>query len=270
MGAEQRSNLKAAETLLHQNIRDGAEGEEAGGDLIGIYDVLVDNVRLARALTDAGREPEERKALAVSLFGPRVGEVALKVIGLAATQHWSHSHQLTDAMRELALDSFVLAESLEGESDLSQQLVDAYALIARNRELRIQLSDLGEGDPKQRAELAGKIFEGHVSPIALRLIKRAAHDARYGHLVQFLRRVATHAAQMNGRMLVICTTARPLTEEQAKRMAELAERKWGRPVDMAQLVDPSILGGFRLDAGEEAIDTSVRTDLSLARLALVK
>jgi F0F1-type ATP synthase delta subunit len=39
---------------------------------------------------------------------------------------------------------------------------------------------------------------------------------------------------------------------------------------MAQVVDPSLIGGFRLDIGEESIDTSIRTDIAMARLAMAK
>ena len=270
MGAEQQSNLKAARDLLHQRIHDGAEGEAVGNGLIGVYDVLAESKRLVNALTDAGREPSDREALAQSLFSKSLGPVAMEVLTLLVSRHWGHPTELPETIRELSTDAYVLAEDFEDLPDLSQQLVDAYAVVLDNRELRIQLSDLGEGDPDQRAALAGKIFEGHVSPIAKQLIMRAARDVRYGHLVQYLRKMAARAADMNGKMLVVCTTARPLTDTQATRMAALAEKKWGRPVDMAQLVDPSLIGGFRLDVGEEAIDTSVRTDIHSARLAMVR
>ena len=41
-------------------------------------------------------------------------------------------------------------------------------------------------------------------------------------------------------------------------------------MDMAQIVDPTLIGGFRLDIGEESIDTSIRTDIALARMAMAK
>ena len=270
MGAEQQSNLKAARNLLSRDVKTGPEGEEVGAGLFGVHDVLAQNKRLMRALTDPGRIGSDRVALAENVFSARIGPVSMAVVSLMVSQHWSHPNQMVDSLRELGMDAYVLAEDYEAYPDLSQQLVDAYALIASNRDLRIQLSDLGEGGPDQRAALAGRIFEGHVSPIARQLIMRAAHDVRYGHLVQLLRRMAARAADMNGRALVVCTTARPLTQEQATRMAALAERKWGRPVDMAQIVDPTLIGGFRLDIGEESIDTSIRTDIALARMAMAK
>ncbi len=270
MGAEQQSNLKAARGLLSREISKGPQGEEVGRDLFGIYDVLSANRRLLRGLTDPGHSPEARGGLAAKVFAGKVSPTTAHVVELMARQHWGHPEELTSTVRELGMDAYVLAEDYEGLPELSQQLVDAYALIAGNRDLRIELSDIGQGDPKERAELAERIFEGHVSPIATKLIKRAAHDVRYGHLVQLLRRMAARASDMNGRMLVVCTTAKPLTKAQATRMASLAERKWGRPVDLAQIVNPDLMGGFRLDSGQEAIDTSIRSDIRLARLALTK
>ncbi len=270
MGAEQQSHLAAAQKLLHRLVREAGVGEETGVDLFGIADVLDANRSLLRGLTDPGRTDDARAALATAVFTDHVNSAALWTIEMLSAMHWGHPHELVETVAELGLDSFVLAENADNKPDLCQQLVDAYTLINSNRELRIELSDIGLGDSEQRAELAGRLFEGHVTPIARRLIMRASGNAHLGHLVKTLRTMAARAAEMNGKMLVICTTARPLTEPQRDRMAALAARKWGRPVDMTYVVDPDLIGGFRLDIGEEAIDTSIRSDLALAHAALVR
>lgn len=270
MGAEQQSHLATAQRLLHRLVRDAGTGEETGVDLFAIADLLQANQNLLRGLTDPGRSEDDRAALATAVFSDHVHSIALWTIEMLSAMHWGHPRELIATVAELGLDSFVLAENADENPDLCQQLVDAYTLINSNRELRIELSDIGLGGSEQRAELAGRLFEGHVTPIAKRLIMRASANAQLGHLVKTLRIMASRAAEMNGKMLVICTTARPLTPQQASRMAALATRKWNRPVDMAYVVDPDLIGGFRLDVGEEAIDTSIRSDLALAHEALVR
>lgn len=270
MGAEQQANFKTAEQVLHQAIHDGAEGEELADGLTGILDVLTANASLVRGLTDAGRSPADRRALARDVFGGRVGAVELQLIELLVGLHWTKPKELAGTVRELALDASVLAEDSEKKPDLSQQLIAVCELVRANRDLRLQLSDLGAGTPQERVDLADQVFGGHISPIALKLVRRAARDVEYGHLVEFLTDTARRAARLNGQLLVICTSARPLTTEQADRIRALAEQKWSRPVDLAELVDPSLIGGFRLVAGDEVIDTSVRSDIALAKLALVR
>lgn len=270
MGAEQQSHLATAQKLLHRLVRDAGTGEETGVDLFAIADLLAANQNLLRGLTDPGRSDDDRAALATAVFSDHVHSIALWTIEMLSAMHWGHPQELIETVAELGLDSFVLAENADENTDLCQQLVDAYTLINSNRDLRIELSDIGLGDSEQRAELAGHLFEGHVSPIARRLIMRASGNAQLGHLVKTLRVMATRAAEMNRKMLVICTTARPLTAQQASRMAALAERKWNRPVEMAYVVELDLIGGFRLDVGEEAVDTSIRSDLALAHEALVR
>ena len=59
-----------------------------------------------------------------------------------------------------------------------------------------------------------------------------------------------------------------LSEKQQTRLTYLASKRWNTPVLMTWDVDPDLVGGFRLDMGEQAVDTSVRSDLQEARLAL--
>ncbi len=270
MGAEQQSHLAKARDILHQLVERDGSGQETGEQLFAVADLFHSNRNLLRALTDAGREPEDRKELAGSLLAGKVTATTLEVVEALVGAHWSHPEELVNTTALLGLDAYVLAADAEEEPDLSQQLVDVYTLIASNRDLRIQLSDIGDGDVSQRVALARSIFAGHVSPIALDLISRAVKRSTLGHLVQALRLMASRAAELNGLLLVICTTAQPLSEEQAERMNQLAARKWGQPVDLALVVDPAVVGGFRLDGGEEAIDTTVRSDIASARLALVR
>lgn len=270
MGAEQQSNLGAGQKFLHAAIRGGAEGEAVADDLMAVHDVLVANRALVRALTDVGRSASAREHLASQVFASHVDELSAQLLELMVGLHWTKSADLPLTIRELGLDAAVLAEDFEKKPDVSQQLVEACALIMSNQELRLQLSDLGRGTPAERAALADRIFAGHVSPITQKLIRRAARDVEYGHLVEFLSDTARRAAELNGQLLVICTSARPLSDEQAQRMTRLSELTWGRRVDLAQLVDPSLIGGFRLVAGDEAIDTTIRNDIALARTALAR
>lgn len=272
MGAQQRTNYGQAQLVLFPLLRKkGARGDVIGEDLYGIVDILRDNKSLLRGLTNPGRPPIDRVALAQDVFGGHVSDEALRVAETVVEQPWLHPRQMVETLEELGLDAYVFTGDLNaknGDDDLSQQLVDAYTVVANNRDLQIQLSDLGGRDPKERAKLAGAVFDGHVSKVAKRLIMRSITGAHPGHIIQTLRRYAARSAELHGKLLVVCSTARPLTDEQVKRMTELARRKWSHPIALAQVVDPSLIGGFRLDQGEEAIDTTVRTDIAQARLAL--
>ena len=62
--------------------------------------------------------------------------------------------------------------------------------------------------------------------------------------------------------------ARPLPAYQMAELGEQLRRLYGQPVDMAEHVDPSVLGGVRVELGDDVIDGTVATKLSEAQREL--
>lgn len=59
-------------------------------------------------------------------------------------------------------------------------------------------------------------------------------------------------------------SATPIGADEAVRLAEALKRRFGRAIEMEQSIDPTLLGGAIIDAGNVVIDGSV--DGRLARL----
>lgn len=271
MSHMQRSTYEAAYQMLVHAVNSGADGKEIGEDLFGAADLLNANSSLLLALTDPSRASSDKQTLADSVFGSSVATAAFEVISALVADHWSIPGEFSAAIADLGLDSHILAAMRDDKyDDLCQELIDAQTLIASNRDFRVQLSDIGDGDPRARAALARKVFSGHVSKITERLLSRAAFSTPYGQLLQTLRSYADRAAAATDKQLVVAYTAKPLSEEQYYRLERLASFRWNSAVQLATVIDPSLLGGFRLDAGDESVDTTVRRDLTAARSVLAR
>lgn len=269
MSQEQQTNFASGRGVLDEQLEAGADPGTLGAQLFAASDSLRENLSLLRALTDAGRDSEARQDLAAAVFGPHVGEPTLTVIKKSVGRHWLRPDALAAELGELGLAAYVAeANDSSGVDALCQQLVDVIGVVSRNRDLRVDLSDLGVGSPDQRAELACKIFKDHLDTPARALVRRAVFTTQYGELIQKLRKYAETAAWLMGKKLVVAASAAPLSEKQKTRLTYLASKRWNTPVLMTWDVDPDLVGGFRLDMGEEAVDTSVRSDLQEARLAL--
>ena len=66
------------------------------------------------------------------------------------------------------------------------------------------------------------------------------------------------------------TTARELSDAEAKSILKQIEDAAGRKVEATQKVDPSLVGGIVLQAGSLRVDASVRGRLERLRNELVK
>jgi F-type H+-transporting ATPase subunit delta len=72
------------------------------------------------------------------------------------------------------------------------------------------------------------------------------------------------------RLEVELTTAYELSDEEAREILEQIERTAGRTVEATRRVDPSLIGGFVLQAGSMRVDASVRGRLERLRRELAR
>ena len=64
------------------------------------------------------------------------------------------------------------------------------------------------------------------------------------------------------------TTAKPLDAAHAERLERGLSQQFGRDLRINQVIDPAVIGGLRVQIGDEVIDGTVATKLSLLRLQL--
>ncbi len=70
------------------------------------------------------------------------------------------------------------------------------------------------------------------------------------------------------RQVATVTTAAPLSDGQAARVARGISERYGKDISVNQVVDPAVVGGMRVQVGGDVIDGTVSTRLSELRLQL--
>ncbi len=93
---------------------------------------------------------------------------------------------------------------------------------------------------------------------------------RATELEEIFREFEALVAAEEKRLEVELTTAYELEEDEAKEILEQIERTSGRQVDATRKVDPSLIGGFVLQAGSLRVDASVKGRLERLRQDLAK
>jgi F-type H+-transporting ATPase subunit delta len=63
-------------------------------------------------------------------------------------------------------------------------------------------------------------------------------------------------------------TAAPIDASETAKLKDALKRRFGRDIDLEQTIDPSVLGGAVIDAGDVVIDGSVRGRLHQLEAAL--
>jgi F-type H+-transporting ATPase subunit delta len=111
---------------------------------------------------------------------------------------------------------------------------------------------------------------GDDEPLFKNFLLLVAEKGRAGEIEEIAKEFERLMAREEHRLTVEVTTARELTDDEAKRIVEQIEQAAGRTVEATRSVDPELLGGIVLQAGSYLVDASVRGRLERLRQTLVR
>jgi F-type H+-transporting ATPase subunit delta len=117
---------------------------------------------------------------------------------------------------------------------------------------------------EHRQQLVQNLLAGKVTDSTIVLAKRAvlARERTFDHTLE---EYVNLAAEQKNRLVATVRVARPLTEEQLQRMRAALTRQAGRPVTVQVVLDDQVLGGVRVELGDEVIEGTVAAKLEEAR-----
>ncbi len=166
-----------------------------------------------------------------------------------------------EALFEAAKESGRLAQ-------VHEALVDFAAAIEQTPELRSVLRN-----PQLESAAKARILAdlaGDEEPLFKNFLLLTAEKGRAGELEEIAREFERLMARAEQRLAVELTTARELTDEEARAIVAQIEKAAGRKVEASRGVDPSLVGGIVLQAGSYRVDASVRGRLERLRQELAK
>lgn len=249
--------------LAHTKSALSAEplGAEAGADLLSASAQIGQLLPLLTALSDASASTAAKNKLVERVFAS-ASSGARSVLTTAVGRTWSSPAEMVAGIEELGLRA-----AANSYSNLADELLAAAAVIDSSHDLELTLgSKLGSVPGK--LSLIDTLFSGKLSGPALAVVRHLVSNPRGRKLSPALRESARIAADQGGSELATVTVATALTEAQEQRISALLAATAGRPVRITTVVDPTIVGGVRVQIGDDVIDGSVRTRLEDLRLQL--
>ena len=151
---------------------------------------------------------------------------------------------------------------------MHEALADFAAAIKQSPELRSVLRN-PQLDPTAKAEILSDIA-GDDEPLFKNFLLVVAEKGRAGEIEEMAAEFERLIAREERRLTVALTTARELTDDEAKAIVAQIEKAAGRKVEATRIVDPDIVGGIVLQAGSHLADASVRGRLERLRQELVR
>ncbi len=244
-------------------------------ELFGILGTVDSSAGLRRALTDPSRSGDEKSALVQQLFGGKVSADAVEIAGGLASMRWASARDIGDALETLAATvviavaenkSAVSTSGITGLEELENDLFVFNRRVAASHEVQSALTD-PHASAEAKTALAEKLVPG-ASEEAKLLIAQAVSSPRGLKPSRLVDDFASLAAKRQQRWIATVSVTRPLTVEQADRLQAGLNALYGRELKVNFSVDPALIGGVRVQVGDEVLDASVVARLSVLRRQL--
>jgi len=237
-------------------------------ELFGILGTVDSSAGLRRALTDPSRTGDEKSALVKQLFSGKVSADAAEIASGLASSRWASARDIGDALETLAASvviavaenkSAVSASGITGLEALENDLFAFNQAVGSSHEVQRALSE-PQASPAAKIALAEKLVPS-ASEEAKVLTGQAVSQPRGLKVTNLVRRFAELAAKRQQRWIATVSVTRPLTETQASRLQAGLNALYGRELKINMNVDPALIGGIRIQVGDEVVDASVLTRL---------
>lgn len=251
----------------HAEEDDGSLDAQMADDLFGVADVLRREPSLRRTVTDVSVPAEAKARLARQVFERALASESMDLVASAVGRRWAASRDLADSLEYLGVVCVLRSAEKRGEADaLEDELFGFGRIVADNPDLRDALSDPARSTEDKR-RLIADLLEGRATAATIRLAQEsvAGTHRTVALAVQAYQKIV---AEHRNRLVATVRVARELSEQDAARLANALERQYGRPVHLNVMIDPGVIGGIRVEIGDDVIDGTVSSRLDDARRQL--
>jgi F-type H+-transporting ATPase subunit delta len=268
MQGSSRAAFAAGRDAFTAALGSGADVSALAEDLFAITGALDSSASLRRALVDPSRDAKAKRGLVESLFGPKVSAASTGILNVLVSQHWADDRDLGDATESLAVEAVVASAEAAGRLDaLEDDLFRFGRVVAADQGLRDALSAHG-GDEDAKVALVEALLEGKASPEAILLALQAGVSPRGRRFGRVLESYLAIAAMRREQLTATVTAAFPLDDVQAQRLARALSQIYSRTVQVNVVLDPAVVGGIRVQVGDEVVDGTILRRLQEAERAL--
>ena len=240
----------------------GKDAWRIGNELFTITNVLDHTVQLERALTDPSRPVDDKIGVLKELIGAQAHPMTLEIMSDLVGRKWSRAAHIANAVEDFGVDAMMYyADATDATLQVSIELSELHSALLNLPVVRAKLYDY-QATSEARVKLFREVFSGKtLNKVTMRLAEHATCNLRRRRYLETIQWLINKFSRHMGESMVTVTTATPLKKEQIKRLVEVYSAKVGRQVHINSVVDPTVLGGMRIQVGDEVTDNTVVAQL---------
>lgn len=235
-------------------------------ELFAVGRAIGNSRQLAAVLADPAVEASAKSKLVGSAFGTSVSATTLGLLTTVAAQRWSSPNDLLAGIEELGLRAASVS-SLKSGADIEGELFQFARTVAENPELELTLG-ARISDDKAKGQLVDTLLSGRASVETTLIVSSLVQLPRGRRVHQLLADAERIVADERGQIVATVTTAAAVSTAQRDRLVALLSARYGRPVAINTVIDSAVVGGLRVQIGDDVIDASVASRLNDLRLRL--
>ncbi|MFI8193153.1 F0F1 ATP synthase subunit delta [Streptomyces sp. NPDC085946] len=256
-GASREALAAARERLDALTDSTSVDAARLADELAAVTALLDREVSLRRVLTDPAQAGEAKADLVQRLLGAQVSGTTADLVSGLVRARWSQSRDLVDALEELANTADLTAAQRTGTlDDVEDELFRFGRIVSSSTELRAALTNRS-ATTSAKGELLRSLLGGRARATTERLVTRLVTAPRGRSLESGLESLSKLAADRRDRMVATVTSAVPLSDAQKQRLGAALAKLYGRKMHLNLDVDPEVLGGIRVQVGDEVINGSL-------------
>ena len=248
---------------LAPKLRDTREDAwRIGNELFTITKVLDDTIQLERALPPPPRPVADKVAVLKDLLGDTAHPMPREIMPDLVSRRWSRARDIANAVEDFGVDAMMYyADATDATLQVSIELSELHSALLNLPVVRAKLYDY-QATSEARVKLFREVFSGKtLNKVTMRLAEHATCNLRRRRYLETIQWLINKFSRHMGESMVTVTTATPLKKEQIKRLVEVYSAKVGRQVHINSVVDPTVLGGMRIQVGDEVTDNTVVAQL---------
>ena len=260
MGSATREALSASRAAV---VALGGKTDIAVGEqLLQAGRVIGESAQLRAALSDPSAQPQAKRRVSDSVFGS-LSASAQQLLGVVVENRWSSDTDLLAGVEELGLR--IVAST--ATSSIEAELFAFGKAVSSSPDLELAVgSKLGTSAAK--AELVESLLAKKASVQTVAIVSHLVQQPRGRRINELLRYAASIVADQAGMSIATVTTATDLAPAQLERLRAGLAKSYGRELRVNLVVDPALIGGVRVQIGDDVIDGSVASRLNELRLQL--